>query len=126
MLPGLSVYEVTPLDEKWELMTDEINVGSGMASLLENFHRAINSQDNCAIYLLTGRPSTWESLTTSEKEAFEDWYPGEGAELVEFQGTDGEPLLGCFEIIRTLQVDDLICKMIEFPEEWEVASMTSI
>jgi len=119
MLPGLSAYHVEQEGPKWVLVTEEINVGSGMASLLECFDKALNAPETNRIYLLKGVVTTWRNMTRQERREFADWHPGEGREDYDILGTDGEPLVRDFEIVSTVMVTDLICRMISFPEEWE-------
>ncbi|MNV82476.1 hypothetical protein D3C71_1762140 [compost metagenome] len=101
------------------LITDNINVGSGIASLFDCFHRATGKPDTNRIYLLEGIATTWKNMTPQERNDFADWYPGKGSEGLDILGTDGEPLVRDFEIISSVKVTDLICKMIDFPEDWE-------
>jgi hypothetical protein len=119
MLPGLSAYDAKRKGKKWVLNTDDVNVGSGIASLLECFSRAVEAPDTNRIYLLKGVATTWKNMTSQERDRFADWYPGKASEGRDVQGTDGEPLVRDFEIISMIEVTDLVCKMIDFPEEWE-------
>ncbi|MCS4089204.1 hypothetical protein [Rhizobium sp. BK176] len=120
VLPGLSAYGAKRKGGKWVLVTDEINVGSGIASLSDCFYRAVNAPDSNKIYLLNGVATTWKNMTSQEKETFADLYPGKRYEGYDILGTDGEPLVRDFEIISTVKVTDLICKMIDFPEDWDL------
>lgn len=117
-LPGLSVYEVRKDGDRWELLTDEINLGSGMASLLELFGRA-EEDSSAKIYLLEGTANCWSTLSEEDKAAHEDAWLGKGYDDHDLLGTDGEPLLGSFEVIGMLSLRDLVCKMISYPEDWE-------
>jgi hypothetical protein len=118
-LPGLSAYSANRKGKKWVLMTDDINVGSGIASLFDCFHRVLQAPDINKIYLLKGIVTTWKNLSLQEQKKFADWYPGKGREGFDILGTDGEPLVRDFEIVSPVRVTDLVCKMIGFPEEWE-------
>jgi hypothetical protein len=118
-LPGLSAYDAKRKGTKWVLITDNINVGSGIASLFDCFHRAAEEPNANKIYLLKGTATTWKAMTRQERNEFADWYPGKGSEGLDILGTDGEPLVRDFEIISAVKVTDLICKMIAFPEDWE-------
>lgn len=126
-LPGLSAYEVKKKGRKWVLNTDDINVGSGLASLSELFFRAVSSPDSTKIYLLRGVATSWKNMTSEERKKFDAWYPGKGCERYDILGTDGEPLVREFEVISTVSVNDLICEMISFPEDWqdELAEMAA-
>jgi hypothetical protein len=119
VLPGLSAYEVTRDGDKWVLITDTINVGSGIASLNDCFHRAVMAPNSNPVYLLKGNATTWENMTREERNQFEDWYPGEGNEGYVLEGTDGEPLVRDFTVISTVKVTDLTCAMIDYPEDWD-------
>jgi hypothetical protein len=119
ILPGLSAYRAKRKGRKWALITDDVNVDSGIASLFECFQGAVNTPDTNKIYLLKGVATTWRNMTPQERKKFADWYPGEGREGSDILGTDGEPLVRNFEIVSTVKVTDLICKMIAFPEDWE-------
>lgn len=118
-LPGLSAYGAKRKGRKWALNTDDINVGSGIASLYELFYGAIKEPDTHKIYLLKGVATTWKNMTSAEQVEFDDWYPGKGREGFDILGTDGEPLVRDFEIIAAVKVTDLICSMIAFPDDWE-------
>lgn len=118
-LPGLSAYFAKRRGKKWKLVTDDINVGSGISSLHELFDRAFREPDTNKIFLLRGVTVTWRNMTPEEREKFDDWYPGKGGERFDILGTDGEPLVRDFEIVGTVAIANLICKMIGFPEEWE-------
>lgn len=117
VLPGLSAYHAKMVGGKWVLDTDDINVGSGIASLMACFHRAVVAPEANKIYLLKGVATTWRNLTPQERETFDDMYPGN--DRYEMLGTDGEPLVRDFEVAGTVEVSDLVCKMIAFPEDWE-------
>jgi hypothetical protein len=118
-LPGLSAYDAKRQGDKWVLVTDDINVGSGLASLSDCFFRALKAPDTNRVYLLKGAATTWRNMTSQERKEFDDLYPGKGREGLDILGTDGEPLVRDFEIVSTVQVTDLVCKMISFPEDWE-------
>jgi hypothetical protein len=118
-LPGLSAYSVLRRGEKWELDTESINVGSGMASLMALFDRTHTDLNELPIYLLHGVATTWRSLTADERDQFKEWYPGRGRERLQILGTDGEPLVRDFEIVSKLNVADLVCKMINYPDDWQ-------
>lgn len=118
-LPGLSAYEVSKEGTKWVLNTDDINVGSGMASLLDCFSRALGNPEDNRIFLLRGVATSWKTLSPSERNQFEDWYPGKGRESFDLLGTDGEPLVRDFEIVSLVNASDLICAMVSYPEDWE-------
>lgn len=119
VLPGLSAYEVRKKGGKWVLSTDDINVGSGIASLSECFYRAVTSPEATKIYLLRGAATSWKNMTSEERKKFDAWYPGKGCEKFDILGTDGEPLVRDFEVLSVLSVRDLICEMISFPEDWQ-------
>lgn len=118
-LPGLSAYEAKQKGKKWVLITDDINVDSGLASLFDCFYRALKAPDTNRIYLLRGVATTWKNMSPQERREFDDWYPGKDYEGVDIPGTDGEPLVRDFEIVSTVNVADLVCKMIDFPEDWQ-------
>lgn len=124
-LPGLSAYNAKRKGKKWVLVTDDINVGSGMASLSDCFYRAVNAPDRNKVLLLKGVATTWKNMTPQDRETFADWYPGRGYEGYDILGTGGEPLVRDFEIISTVKVTDLSCKMIDFPEDWEIELLSS-
>lgn len=119
VLPGLSAYEAKRRGRRWELITDDINVGSGIASLSECFYRSVSAPDANPIYLLKGTATTWRNMTAPERKAFADWYPGRGCEGFDILGTDGEPLVRDFDIVSKVKTSELICGMVSFPEDWE-------
>lgn len=80
-LPGLSAYEAKRKGKKWVMITDDINVGSGIASLSECFYRALSAPDTNRIYLLRGTATSWKNMTPQERKTFADWYPGRGFEV---------------------------------------------
>lgn len=118
-LPGLSAYEVKKQGKKWVLNTDDINVGSGIASLYECFDRALAEPETNRIYLLRGAATSWKNMTPAERKQFDDWYPGKGCEGFDLLGTDGEPLVRDFEIVSVVNASDLVCAMISYPEDWD-------
>ena len=118
-LPGLSAYEVTREEGKWVLQTDDVNVGSGMASLMELFASAASEPDQNPIFLLRGQATCWSNMTEDERRAFADWDPGEGREHFDILGTDGEPLVREFEIVGNVAVTDLVCAMVDYPGAWD-------
>lgn len=118
-LPGLSAYHAKRRGKRWELVTDDINVGSGIASLFTCFQRSLEEPDFHKVFLLKGVATTWKNMTAMERREFTDWYPGKGAEGFEILGTDGEPLVRDLEIVSLVSVTDLVCKMIDFPDEWD-------
>lgn len=118
-LPGLSAYEAKRSGKKWVLNTDDINVGSGIASLSECFYRALSAPETNRIYLLRGAATSWKNMTPQERKKFADWYPGRGCEGFDLLGTDGEPLVRDFEVVSVVSASDLVCEMVSFPEDWE-------
>jgi hypothetical protein len=118
LLPGLSAYDTEWQDEKWVLNTDDINVDSGMSSLLECFAGAMSSPETNKVYLLRGAATSWKNMTARERKEFAEWHPGKGYEAFDILGTDGEPLVRNFEIVSVVSVEDLVCRMIAFPEDW--------
>jgi hypothetical protein len=118
-LAGLSAYDARLEGGRWVLNTDDVNVGSGLASLSELFYRAVTEPDDNKVYLLKGVATTWKNMTPHEQKDFADLYPGKGCERFDILGTDGEPLVRDFEVISAVKVTDLVCQMINFPEDWE-------
>lgn len=117
-LPGISVYEVRRAGATLEMDTEPLNVGSGRASLGELLYRHATDQ-SLPIYLLTGIPVRWSDLDEGDQEAFEAFWPGDGAEDCDLAGTDGEPMLRSPEVVSSVSIMDIVCQTMNFPEEYE-------
>lgn len=115
--PGISVYEVVKKRNKWYIITDGINL-HGMSGLEQLLQGAKANTET--IYLLEGKPVTWNNLTKKEQKEFEEFWPGKGYEDYDLQGTDGEPLLRDIKTVKTLKFNDL--KFTSFLEASEITA----
>lgn len=116
-LPGVSVYEVHKRGGKWDIDTDNLNSGSGFASLSELLYRHIKDK-SLPILLLTGKPVRWKDFSPEERKEFERFYPGKGATAYELEGTDGEPLLRDIKQIGLLDPLDITCEAHSYPKDF--------
>lgn len=118
-LPGMSVYAVTKVGNKWNIETDSIKM-HGMTSLAELLYRHVVNR-KLPIYLLKGRALRWHDIPKEERHQFDDYYPGDAASArrYDLEGTDGEPLLRDYTIVGKLDVTQLINEASGFPEDYE-------
>lgn len=118
-LPGISVYEVKKSRRKgkWVIQTDTLNSGSGVASVSDLLYRHF-TDTTLPIYLLTGVPVRWMDLSDDDQTRFDDYWMGKGAERYDLMGSDGEPMLRDPTAVGKINVMDLICPLVGFPEDY--------
>lgn len=116
-LPGMSVYQVKRRRSKWEIITDNLNSGSGYASLSELLYRHVKDR-NLPIYLISAKALTWADIPKDERPRYDDYWMGPGTSQWPLQGTDGEPLVREFKGIKKLDVTDLFCESQNFPKDY--------